>query len=109
EYASLTIKWELSLGNGTLLGTVKLATGRIQPFALLLRSDGERIVVRCVSPVGRVELEETMSAVADSVLTCQVRIGAIVGRDEVSYDLTVEEAFLLPPPRTHNSRINMHT
>ena len=95
KYEAPTITWEPSERNGMLLGTAKLPTGRIQPFALLLKSDGERLVVRCVSPVGRVGPEETMAAVEKSALMRHVRIGAIIGRDEASYDLTVEEDVLL--------------
>jgi hypothetical protein len=95
EYIRPAITWGPSLRNGVLVGTAKLATGRIQPFALYLRSDGERLVVRCVSPVGRVLPEQTMLAVEKSAAMENIRIGAIVGRDEGSYDLTVEEDVML--------------
>jgi hypothetical protein len=39
-----------------------------------------------------------MLAVETSSLKRQVRIGAIIGRDEASYDLTVEEDVLLVDP-----------
>jgi len=51
-YPGLIITWELSSRDGTLLGTVALATGRTWQFTLLLQSDGERLVVRCVCPGG---------------------------------------------------------
>ena len=98
EYAAPAITWGPSSRNGMLLGTAKLSTGRIQPLALLLRSDGERLVVRCVSPVGRVGPEDTMLAVEKSALMRHVRVGAIIGRDEASYDLTVEEDVVLGDP-----------
>jgi hypothetical protein len=98
NYPGLTIEWEQSLRNGTLLGTAILATGRIQPFTLLLKSDGEGLVVRCVSPVGRVEPESTMAAVEESVRRRRVRIGVILGREEALYDLTVEDDVLLGDP-----------
>jgi len=107
QYGTLEIQWETSLGNGRLLGTVKLATGRIQPFALLLKSDGEQLVVRCVSPVGVVGPEETMPAVEESALACPVKIGAIIGRDEGSYDLTVEDDVLLADPQHDVARVTM--
>jgi hypothetical protein len=97
-YVGLQIGWEPFSRNGTLLGTVTLMSGRVQPFALLLKSDGERLVVRCVSPVGRVEPESTMIAVEESVRTRRVRLGAIIGREEALYDLTVEDDVLLADP-----------
>jgi hypothetical protein len=97
-YVGLQIEWEPSSRNGTLLGTATLTTGRVQPFALLLKSDGERLVIRCVSPVGRVEPEETMMAVEESVRNRRVRLGAILGHEKALYDLTVEDDVLLGDP-----------
>jgi hypothetical protein len=107
EYSGLPIEWEPYSRNGTLLGTVTLATGRIQPFALLLKSDGERLVVRCVSPIGRVEPESTMAAVEESARMRRVRLGAILGRDEALYDLTVEDDVLLADPSQDIARITV--
>jgi hypothetical protein len=107
EYSGLPIEWEPYSRNGTLLGTVTLATGRIQPFALLLKSDGERLVVRCVSPIGRVEPESTMAAVEESARMRRVRLGAILGRDEALYDLTVEDDVLLTDPSQDIARITV--
>jgi hypothetical protein len=95
NYPGLAIKWESSSREGTLLGTVTFATGRIQPFALLLQSDGERLIVRCVSPVGRVEPETTMAAIEERARKHRVRIGVILRREKALYDLTVEDDVLL--------------
>lgn len=105
EYTAPTITWEPSAQKGILLATAKLSTGRIQPFALLLRSESNHLVIRCVSPVGRVEPEDTMREVEESALLRPVRIGAILGRDEASYDLTVEEDVLLGDPRHDVARV----
>ena len=105
NYTGLAIKWEQSLRNGTLLGTVTLATGRIQAFALLLKSDGERLVVRCVSPAGRVEPESTMTVVKARARMRNVRIGAILGREEALYDLTVEDDVLFGDPSQDVPRV----
>jgi superfamily II DNA or RNA helicase len=105
EYSGLSIDWEPSLRNGTLLGTVKLASGRIQPFALLLSSQEGRLVVRCVSPVGLVDPGSTMEAVEASTRARPVRVGAIVGREEGTYDLTVEEDVLLVAPDHDVTRV----
>jgi hypothetical protein len=104
-YADLSIDWEPSLRNGTLLGTVRLTSGRIQPFALLLKSDEGRLVVRCISPVGLVDPGLIMDAVEESTRAHAVRVGAIVGRDEGTYDLTVEEDVLLAAPEFDASRV----
>jgi len=106
-YGDLKIDWEQPNGNGMLLGTVRLPSGRVQPFALLLRSEREHLVVRCVSPVGRVHPEEAMDVIAESIRTAPVRLGAILSRDERSYDLTVEEDVLLGSRETDARRVGM--
>ena len=97
-FEGLTIQWERSSRNGRLLGTVKLSTGRIQPFTLVLKSEGDWLVLRCISPVGKVGPEEAMTMVEESARTLPARIGAVVGRDDASYDLTVEDDVLLGNP-----------
>lgn len=97
-FERLAIDWERSSRNGRLLGTVKLSSGRIQPFTLLLRSEGARLVLRCISPVGRVGPEEAMALVKESARKNPAKVGAIVGRDDISYDLTVEDDVLLGDP-----------
>jgi hypothetical protein len=107
EYPGLAIQWEPPSRTGALLGTVKLATGRIQPFALVLKSKGEWLLIRCVSPVGLVDPEAMMAALEESSRARCVRIGAIIGRDEGSYDLTVEEDVLLAEPEHDVSRVTL--
>ena len=107
KYPGLEIKWEPPLRNGTLLGTVTLVNGRIQPFALVLQSDGERLVVRCVSPVGLVDFESAIPAVLESVRTRHVRIGVIRGREEALYNLTVEDDVLLADPSQDVARVTI--
>jgi len=105
NYPGLVIKWEQSSRNGTLWGIVTLASGRIQRLTLQLKSDGERLVVKCVTPVGRVEPESMMVAIEESALTRQVRIGAILGREEAVYDLTIEDDVLLGDPSRDVPRV----
>jgi superfamily II DNA or RNA helicase len=107
RYRNLKIDWEQANDNGMLLGTVRLPSGRIQPFALLLNSEKEHLVVRCVSPVGRVHPEGAMDVIAESISKGQVRIGAIISRGERSYDLTVEEDVLLGSRETDALRVGM--
>jgi len=107
SYGNLKIDWEQPNCNGMLLGTVRLPSGRVQPFALLLHSEREHLVVRCVSPIGRVHPEEAMDAIAESIRAVRVRLGAIQSRDERSYDLTVEEDVLLGSRETDALRVGM--
>jgi len=103
-FEGLAIEWERSPRNGRLLGTVKLSTGRIQPFTLVLKSEGDRLVLRCISPVGRVGPEEAMALVEESARRNPARVGAIVGRDDLSYDLTVEDDVVLGDPSFDSAR-----
>jgi hypothetical protein len=103
----LGVDWEAANGGGLLLGTVRLASGRVQPFGLLLGSDGERVILKCISPIGRVDPEGAMTEIAESASTRPARIGAILTRDERSYDLTVEEDVLLGPAEHDSARAAM--
>jgi hypothetical protein len=71
----------------------------------VLKSDEGQLAIRCVSPVGLVDPGETMEAVEESTRAHAVRVGAIVGRDEGTYDLTVEEDVLLASPEFDVSRV----
>ncbi len=89
------VSWEAEAPRGSLFGTVHLATRR-QPFALRLQSLGERLLVRCVSPIGRVGPEQTHDQILESVGRRSVRIGAIATTEqEHTYDLTVEDDVML--------------
>jgi hypothetical protein len=91
----LAIKWTPSNLEGQLFGTMNLAGGRIQPFTLLLDSLAGRPLVRCISPVGVVDLAASLEAIQDSVRAKPVRVGAVLGTEEGSYNLTVQEDVLL--------------
>jgi len=88
------ISWEPQTEPGVLLGTAHLRT-RVQPFSLLLRSVGGRVLIRCISPVGRVGPGDEQNAVVKSTSVASIRIGAIVTKEERTYDLTVEGDVLL--------------
>lgn len=105
----LQVDWEREPATMTslLLGTARLRNGRVQPFALRLGSDAECLVLKCISPIGRVDPEGAMTAIAERATTRPVRIGAIVTRDERSYDLTVEEDVLLGVPGHDAARAGM--
>lgn len=92
--SGLDVQWEPDVPPGVLLGTAHVGD-RVQPFSLQLQSFGARVVVRCVSPVGRVELDSTQDQVVGSAKPHSIRVGAIVTADNASYDLTVEDDVLL--------------
>lgn len=93
----LRVSWDEGCGDGSLTGTAHLDDrGRQQPVALFLQSYDERLLVRCVSPVGRIgDIEARASAVVEAVGVERIEVGAIACRDDSSYDLTVEDDVLL--------------
>lgn len=90
----IEVDWEKSPQPERLFGTARLGR-RQQPFTLLLRSLADRVVIRCVSPVGRVELDGQWMSVHERTADDSVRIGAIPNERDRSYDLTVEADVLL--------------
>jgi hypothetical protein len=91
----LDVAWEKAALRGALYGTVHLDT-RQQPFVLRLTSFGERLLVRCVSPVGRVGPDQARDEILTSVAKYPVRIGAVATtQEDDTYDLTVEGDVLL--------------
>lgn len=90
----LDVRWESHTEPGVLLGTARVG-GRVQPFSLQIQSFGPRVVVRCISPVGRVGLADVQDDVVSSAGRRSVRIGAIMTAEDASYDLTVEDDVLL--------------
>ena len=101
----LPVVWEPDTNNGRLLGTVKLATGRIQPFTLLLRSNGDSLVVRCISPVGRVDIDEHAEMIAEIATHKPSRIGVILTEDDRLYDVTVEDDVRLADESCDGQRV----
>jgi superfamily II DNA or RNA helicase len=95
-FQDLDVVWESPVEPGMLLGTVNLE-GRVQPFSLFLRSVGARPAVRCISPVGCVRPGDDQDAVNASAAVVPVRIGAVLTREDRTYDLTVEGDVLFAP------------
>lgn len=99
------VVWEQQEEPGALLGTAKLG-GRVQPFTLLLRSVGALPAVRCISPVGRVRPGADQYAIVASAALVPVRIGAVLAREDRTYDLTAEgDVLLAPTPETDAARV----
>lgn len=103
KLGELPVAWREGAPPGALLGTAYLGR-RQQPFALYLQSFGERLLVRCISPVGRVTPEAGQDAIAEGVSRLPVRLG-VIEHEEHSYDLTVEEDVLLAAAEHDAARI----
>ena len=88
------MRWEKTNEPGRLYGTVFLGD-RQQPFSLLLRSIADRIIVRCISPIGQVLSDDGLSEVESHSSAQHVRIGAIRTEDKRTYDLTIEDDVLV--------------
>lgn len=101
----IEVAWEPTVGKPRWMGTALLPT-RVQPFTLLVRSLGEHTLVRCISPVGRVNPQEREGELKAAAAHARVRLGAIRTEDEIAYDLTVEEdVFLLSDPSLDAARV----
>lgn len=100
----LSIEWSPSRTPGQMLGTMRLGNGRIQPFTLILDSLGNRLLLRCVSPIGVVEIDDMREAIATSVASHRVRLGAVAENTKGSYNLTVQEDVLLAGPEHDAAR-----
>ena len=91
----VSITWDGTSVDGALLGTAHLGA-RSQPFVLTLRSLADRLLVRCVSPIGLVRVDATSTEIERVMGDRRVRLGAIpVADDARTYDLTVEDDTLL--------------
>jgi len=97
-FEGASIQWAPHPPKGSLLGTVVLKSRRIQPFTLLLRSESGRAVVRCISPIGRTDYDESPDSISRLAAHVPSRVGAISTSDDRTYDLTVEDDVLLCAP-----------
>ena len=93
-YPGLDIDWDAHTDPCRLFGTVKL-TQRQQPFTLLLQCFQDRLLIRCISPVGNVYQPHLTDSIQASVARSPAKVGAIPGADDRSYNLTVEGDMLL--------------
>lgn len=93
-------------GRGRIFGSVRLPSGRVQPFGLYLQSFAEHPLVRCISPVGRDLAKPQLDEVLRAHDLQAARIGALDTRADQSYDLTVEEDTLLAAPAYDLERVH---
>lgn len=91
---------------GALFGTASLGN-RIQPFGLYLHSHADRLVVRCISPVGQVSPKDKQDDIADGIATLPVRLGVLRDDKAACYDLTVEDDVLLAAESHDAARITL--
>lgn len=107
ELGGLPIKWEPPSDEGPLLGTASVGA-RVQPFALLLRSVGLHSSVRCISPIGRIGVEqEAIEEIMQHAARLNAPVAAVAAREDGSYDLTVEDETLLGPPELDTRRVGL--
>ncbi|MBA2539980.1 MAG: DEAD/DEAH box helicase family protein [Deltaproteobacteria bacterium] len=102
------VKWEESTRRGVRLGTMAVGA-RKQPVGLFVRSFGRLPMVRCISPIGLITSDHEIDP--QHVLFARaraerVRIGAIAGDEQNTYNFTVEGDVLLVDPSCDTSRIS---
>jgi hypothetical protein len=94
----LDIVWESQHPPDALLGTVQV-TSRQQPFTLLARSLGGHLLIRCVSPIGRVAPETRLEEIASTARGHAVRLSATRDERVDTYDVAVETDVVLGEAR----------
>jgi hypothetical protein len=92
---TLLVSWDAGVDKHSLSGTVTLSSGRVQHFVLRRETFGEHLLVRCVSPVGRLDTEEILQEAKRVARRIPEQIGIFDEPDERGRDLTVEEEVLL--------------
>lgn len=91
---NLEIDWDPQSTPGILMGTLKLGE-RLQPFTLLLKSVSTYPLIRCISPVGCIGPVDDPESVVAQTESRSIKIGAIITKEDRTYDLTVEGDVLL--------------
>lgn len=104
DQGRLPVRWERAIDGHSVSGTVELHAERQQHFVLHLKSFGERLVARCVSPVGRLTSEQ-LDRVKTLSARVPVQLGVLEEGDDRGCDLTVEEEVLLGEPENDTSRM----
>lgn len=98
------IDWHDTAEDGSLIGVLKIGQRR-QPFTLFLRFTSGRMLVRCVSPIGRVSADDRHQLTSiGSVHSALVRIACVEAEAE-GYSLTAEGDVLLGDPQADVLRI----
>ena len=103
QVPDIPIEWHESLP-GSHFGVAKLKT-RQQPFQLVLDLYEGFPRLRCISPVGRITPQDRQTSVIASAWKLRARIGAVLTKEDGSYDLTVEQDVLLADAAHDASRM----
>jgi len=103
-FERLSITWEDNAPDDALIGTV-LRDGRQQPFTLLLRSLGGRLMLRCVSPIGRADWEIDLDELGDAAFPLPVQLVVDYDDRHRTWVLSSEEEMLLAAPKHDRVRI----
>ena len=98
----IDVQWEDAAHTERLFGTARIGSRR-QPFSLVLHSHAEHVLIRCISPIGRVFLQQDDTAIYASTVKRSVRVGAIPTAEERTYDMTVEEDVVVPEEEMANA------
>lgn len=98
------IAFEESSARGVLFGAIQLQD-RTQPFTLFARSIGGRPLIRCVSPVGRIEDPEDQETVRSAAFGTGVRLTVFEDDRFKSYNVTIEGDVMLESAATDAARV----
>jgi hypothetical protein len=85
----LTVQWSSSASDGALVGTVHVLE-RQQPFTLLARSLHGHLVVRCVSPIGRLGDPGRFDELAVTARGHKIRLTTCFHEKFEQYDVAAE-------------------
>lgn len=103
DFKELRVTWEAQAPQDALMGTAHLKR-RQQPFTLLLRSLGGRLMVRCVSPIGRLD-DYDRNQVGRHTWPLPVQVAAVYDPKFETYNLATEREVLLGPENQDLTRI----
>lgn len=101
------IEWESQVEPNRLLGSLSMSSGRVQPFALLLDSDEEHLLVRCISPVGLVTRGEWEQEIRRVAAGFTARVGLTPSKGATEYNVTVEDDVRLVAEAYDVARVSM--
>jgi hypothetical protein len=103
----IDILWDPQYAPSVLMGTARLGK-RIQPFTLLLKSVQTHVLIRCISPVGCIGPDDDPESIVSKTASSIIKIGAIITKEDRTYDLTVEGDVLLPASNINDAlRVGM--
>ena len=101
---NLSIKWEDQHPDDALIGTVS-RDGRVQPFSLLVRSFEGRLMLRCVSPIGRDDWGIEPDDLGREAFELPVQVAVERAEKEKSWLFSAEDEILLSGPEHDAQRV----